>query len=113
MLASNICGYKVRAMNESPQKSEERELYPEIGERLVIIRKSTGWEAEEFARRVGIGYKAWNNYENGYSIPWQSAMKVVKVLPWITTAYIYQGLSTPEMARSLGLLPPEKEPRSG
>ena len=87
--------------------ADDRKLFPDVGDRLVIIRESTGMEAAAFAKHVGISYTAWNNYENGYSIPWQQAKKVRDKMPWITTDYIYFGdLSGPDMARSLGLLPP-------
>ncbi len=89
---------------------EKRDLFPEIGERLVIIRKSTGMEPAAFAKFVGIGYTAWNNYENGFSIPWQVAKKVRDKMPWVTTDYIYFGsVAGPDIARSLGLLPPAVE----
>jgi hypothetical protein len=109
-IASNICGYKVEGMPRARKPKTEvddRKLYPDIGERLVIIRENTGMEPAAFAKHVGIGYTAWNNYESGYSIPWQKAKRVRDKLPWITTDYIYFGsLSGPDMARSLGLLPP-------
>lgn len=95
----------VRAPKPKKQ-SDDRKLFPEIGERLAIIRTSTGMEPAAFAKFIGVGYTAWNNYENGYSIPWQVAGRIRDKMSWITTDYIYFGsVSGPDMARSLGLLP--------
>jgi DNA-binding XRE family transcriptional regulator len=85
-------------------KVDDRKLYPEMGERLRVIRKSTGLRSAQFAALIGMKATAWSNYEKGYSIPWQQAKQIRDKMPWITTDYIYFGLlSGPEMARNLGI----------
>ena len=95
-----------RKMDDAPTPK----AFPEMGERLRRIRESTGLGSAAFATMCHISPTNWSNYESGYSIPWQTALKIVAKMPWVTTDYIYLGtLSGVEMARKVGALPPERD----
>lgn len=112
LIASKFHGF-IMPLEEVPmgkrakKKSQAaRAIYPDMGERMVRIRESTGLTPAAFATFVGFTYTNWHNYEQGYSVPIKSAKQLIAKLPWLTTNYIYEGVpSGPEMARKLGLLP--------
>jgi transcriptional regulator with XRE-family HTH domain len=85
---------------------EVRGEYPDMGGRMRRIRESLDMTQTAFAVRIGTTAQNISNYENGMGVPWQAAVRIVTAFPWITTDYIYVGkISSPEMARHLGLLP--------
>jgi ribosome-binding protein aMBF1 (putative translation factor) len=93
-----------------------KDTTPDVADRLRLIREHSGHPSQKaFALWVNIEYTVYNNYENGFPMPTPQAAKIVAKMPWITLDYIYLGkVSSPEMARSLGLLPPiEPDARTG
>ena len=46
---------------------------------------------QRFARRVGIEYKRWNNYENGAPFNRDVAIHLVKAVPGLTLDWLFLG----------------------
>lgn len=59
----------------------------EMSERLVRTREAFGKSQTDFARGAGIGLKAYSNYENGYRVGLDAAIKLCQAyslsLDWI------------------------------
>ena len=94
-----------KADNNPP---EVRGEYPDMGARMRRIRESLDMTQTAFAVRIGTTAQNISNYENGMGVPWQAAVRIVTAFPWFTTDYIYLDRLTPEIARALGMIPPEK-----
>jgi transcriptional regulator with XRE-family HTH domain len=64
---------------------------PAIAERLTLTRLAISLTQAEFARRAGIGYTTYNNYELEVRvIPYSSAAKLCEAYR-ITMDWIYRG----------------------
>ncbi len=79
-----------------PRVPSGRYLWAEIGARLAKIREAAGYkEQKAFAARFGFSMGQWNHWEQGMSIPWPQAMKLVESLknqvPGLTLDWIYRG----------------------
>ncbi len=63
-----------------------------ISERLVLLRKAfVGERQAEFARRMTLGRRTWNNYERGFRIGLDQAL-LVCAKTGATLDWIYRGL---------------------
>jgi transcriptional regulator with XRE-family HTH domain len=77
-------------------------------QRLRRLRTAVvGDNSSEFARRLGISAKRWSNFENGYPLSREVALKLVQIVPGVTLDWLYLGKIeglTVDLARRLGLL---------
>lgn len=63
-----------------------------IARRLRLLRAAEGAEnAYAFAARLGIEYKTYNNYENGYPIPMQAAGRLLQKIPGFSIDWLVAG----------------------
>ena len=63
----------------------------EYRQRIRLLRKLYGMKQIEFAAFMGIDYKKWNHYENGYPISRKTAQFLLKELPELTVDWIWFG----------------------
>ena len=60
--------------------------------RIRMIRKLCGHMSQtDFARYIDVAYKKWNHYERGYPIPRETAFKLYRKVPGISTDWIWFG----------------------
>ena len=68
--------------------------FPEMGDRIAKIRKylcgDRHGDQKAFAQAHGFSEKQWNHWENGHSIPWPQAVRMVEKFPMLTLDYIYR-----------------------
>lgn len=50
----------------------------EYTRRLSLVRKTSGLNQKQFAKRLGIRYKSWNHYENGHVILTVAAFTILR-----------------------------------
>ena len=64
----------------------------EYRQRLRILREIvSGDNQSEFAKRLGIDFKRWSNYERGYPVPREIAFLLHKKFPGISIEWIWFG----------------------
>jgi len=59
--------------------------------RLQQLRRLLGMTQTEFAKHVGIAYKKWHHYEQGYPISRESAWILHKTVPGFSTDWLWHG----------------------
>lgn len=65
----------------------------EIGKRLQYFRQvKVGDNQREMARRLGVEFTTYNNWERGFSIPWYEALHMCQVFPDFSLEWLYRGL---------------------
>ena len=62
--------------------------------RLRILRQIiSGENQQDFAERLGIDMKRWNNYERGYPVPREIAFLLMDKFPGISVEWIWFGMT--------------------
>src|SRR5262252_221655 len=62
--------------------------------RLQILREIiSGDNQQEFADRLGIDMKRWNNYERGYPVPREIAFMLMQQFPGISIEWVWFGMT--------------------
>lgn len=60
--------------------------------RLKVLRRVIADDNQiEFASRIGIDMKRWNNYERGYPVPREVAFILIKKFPGLSVEWIWFG----------------------
>lgn len=87
---------------------------PEPGtqaDRVRRIREAMGYQTQKaFAKRYGFSPNQWNNFERGSPVSRMAAQSLAKQIPGLSVGWILEnetGSLSLEMARKLGLLPPD------
>jgi hypothetical protein len=58
--------------------------------RLKLLREIvSGENQQEFAERLGIPFKRWNNYERGYPVPRETAFLLMQRFPGISIEWLW------------------------
>lgn len=61
--------------------------------RLRLLREIiSGENQQEFAERLGIDMKRWNNYERGYPVPREVAFLLMEKFPGISIEWVWFGM---------------------
>lgn len=61
--------------------------------RLRLLREIvSGGNQQEFAEKIGIPFKRWNNYERGYPVPRETAFILMEAFPGISVEWIWFGM---------------------
>jgi hypothetical protein len=61
-------------------------------ERLRLLREIIAGENQsDFAKRLGIPFKRWSNYERGYPVPRETAFLIVSAFPGMSVEWIWWG----------------------
>lgn len=64
--------------------------FQEVGKRLALVRRMMGLTQSAMAQRLNMPITRWNNYELGVSlIPVAEALKIKRLLPGLSTDWIY------------------------
>lgn len=62
--------------------------------RLKLLREIISGENQiEFAERLGIPFKRWNNYERGYPVPRETAFALMEKFPGISVEWLWFGMT--------------------
>ena len=65
----------------------------EYRERLKLLREIiSGENQQDFAERVGVPFKRWNNYERGYPVPRETAFILMEKFPGMSIEWIWFGM---------------------
>jgi DNA-binding XRE family transcriptional regulator len=60
--------------------------------RLRLLREIISGENQmDFAKRLGIPFKRWSNYERGYPVPRETAFLICKKFPGMSVEWIWWG----------------------
>jgi hypothetical protein len=60
--------------------------------RLKLLREIiSGENQQDFAERLGIPFKRWNNYERGYPVPRETAFALLQRFPGISVEWLWFG----------------------
>lgn len=59
--------------------------------RIKLMRGILGKNQTEFAKFVGIPYKAWHHYERGYPVSRETAFILRKKIDWFSTDWLWHG----------------------
>lgn len=60
--------------------------------RLKLLREIiSGENQQDFAERLGIPFKRWNNYERGYPVPRETAFTLLQRFPGISVEWLWFG----------------------
>jgi transcriptional regulator with XRE-family HTH domain len=63
--------------------------------RLRIMREIiSGDNQTDFAKRLGIDFKRWSNYERGYPVPREVAWKLYEKFPGMSIEWLWYGSKT-------------------
>jgi len=92
--ASNKNGWEKRRNHCIFKGMEDDEKNKDAGQarRLRLLREVKGYKtASHFAREMGIEYKRWNNFENGYPLSKEAAFILVKRIPGLTLDWLFFG----------------------
>jgi hypothetical protein len=79
-----------------------------VAQRLKRLRQAEAKNAAEFAARLGLAPPRWYNFEAGFPLPRDVAIKIVQTVPGVTLDWIYLGRReglTVAMAQKLGEMP--------
>jgi transcriptional regulator with XRE-family HTH domain len=64
----------------------------EYQRRLKLLREIiSGENQQDFAERLGIPFKRWNNYERGYPVPRETGFLIMQKFPGISVEWIWFG----------------------
>lgn len=62
--------------------------------RLKLLREVvSGENQQDFAERLGIPFKRWNNYERGYPVPRETAFILMSRFPGISIEWLWFGMT--------------------
>jgi transcriptional regulator with XRE-family HTH domain len=62
--------------------------------RLRLLREIVSGENQvDFARRLGIPFKRWSNYERGYPVPRETAFLLMKKFPGLSVEWLWFGMT--------------------
>jgi hypothetical protein len=62
--------------------------------RLKLLREIiSGENQQDFAQRLGIPFKRWNNYERGYPVPRETAFILMAKFPGISIEWLWFGMT--------------------
>jgi transcriptional regulator with XRE-family HTH domain len=62
--------------------------------RLRLLREIVSGENQaDFAQRLGIPFKRWNNYERGYPVPRETAFLLMKRFPGLSVEWLWFGMT--------------------
>lgn len=62
-------------------------------QRLRLLREIVaGGNQQEFADKLGIPFKRWNNYERGYPVPRETAFALMEKFPGISVEWLWFGM---------------------
>lgn len=63
-------------------------------QRLQLLREIvSGENQQEFAERLGIPFKRWNNYERGYPVPRETAFILMDKIKGLSVEWIWFGMT--------------------
>lgn len=69
--------------------------FEEIGRRLTLVRRVLGLSQVQIAELMNLKNSRWNNWEMGVNqIPPNEALKLKRMLPGLSTDWIYDGDSS-------------------
>lgn len=89
-------------------KSRGRFNLEDYKERLRLLREIyAGDNQQEFAERIGIPFKRWNNYERGYPVPRETAFILMEELG-VSVEWLWYGM-TGNLTKSFALKLEEAE----
>lgn len=61
--------------------------------RLRLLREIISGENQlDFAKRLGVPFKRWSNYERGYPVPRETAFLLMKKFPGISVEWVWFGM---------------------
>jgi transcriptional regulator with XRE-family HTH domain len=62
--------------------------------RLRLLREIVSGENQvDFAKRLGIPFKRWSNYERGYPVPRETAFLLMKKFPGLSVEWLWFGMT--------------------
>lgn len=62
--------------------------------RLRLLREIISGENQmDFAKRLGIPFKRWSNYERGYPVPRETAFLLIQKFPGISVEWVWFGMT--------------------
>jgi transcriptional regulator with XRE-family HTH domain len=62
--------------------------------RLKLLRQIiSGENQQDFAERLGVPFKRWNNYERGYPVPRETAFALMSKFPGISIEWLWFGMT--------------------
>jgi transcriptional regulator with XRE-family HTH domain len=74
-------------------RDQGRFIVEEYKERLKMLREIvSGENQQDFADRIGIPFKRWNNYERGYPIPRETAFILMEKFKGVSLEWIWFGM---------------------
>jgi transcriptional regulator with XRE-family HTH domain len=74
-------------------RDQGRFIVEEYKERLKMLREIvSGENQQDFADRIGIPFKRWNNYERGYPIPRETAFILMEKFKGVSVEWIWFGM---------------------
>jgi DNA-binding XRE family transcriptional regulator len=59
--------------------------------RVRAMRRMVGMNQKEFTAHIGIPYKRWNHYENGFPMPREAAWVLYEKFRWWSSDWMYFG----------------------
>lgn len=60
--------------------------------RLQLLREIVSGENQvQFAKRLGVPFKRWSNYERGYPVPRETAWLICQTFPGISAEWLWWG----------------------
>jgi DNA-binding XRE family transcriptional regulator len=59
--------------------------------RIQLMRRVLDMNQTEFAAFVGLAYKKWNHYENGYPISRETAFILKEKIYWFSSDWLWHG----------------------
>jgi hypothetical protein len=83
--------YELKIISTMGRKESGGRASP-VAQRLRQLRAALGEEnAAAFARRLGITEARWHNFENGYPLSNEVAIRLVQSVPGLTLDWLYLG----------------------
>lgn len=78
---------------EHPMEAVRANVTPDVAERLRVLREyiTPGTSLRQFCLKYNFGYTNWHNYEKGYNVPSEVAMRIVDLVPGLTLDWLYRG----------------------
>jgi len=63
----------------------------EIAQRIRLVRKLSGLDQQQFAKRIGIPYKSWNHYETGYPMRREVLVTLLRHVEGLSVDWLWFG----------------------
>lgn len=96
---------KKPAKKKAKVNGKEHSLVIDCTARLQLIRSIIAEDSQsKFAQEIGMSLSRWNNFERGYPLPRDEAVRLCKKFPGLTTDWIWFGyfdLLSPEWQKKI------------